>query len=92
MTLRLSRNQCMATLNLAGVEHVWCNMSYFTGYALRHDGKVYKPTYSLSRRNRRLAEFVEIMTVDGDREVREGWTGWRIDELRMAVKQLLQGE
>ena len=92
MSLRLSRNQCEATLNLAGCEHVWCDMSHFVGYGVRANGRGYKPSYTLGRRHRRLASFAEIMTVDGRVEYREGWTGWRIDELRMAVKQIVQGE
>lgn len=92
MSLRLSRNQCEATLNLAGVEHVWCDSLNVLGYCLRKNGIVYRPTYTLSRRQRRLASFVAIKTLPAECEVCEGWSGWRIDELRMAVKQIVQGE
>jgi hypothetical protein len=92
MSLRLSRNQCEATLNLAGCEHVWVNSHYVFGYCMRKDDIVWKPTYTLGRRNRRLASFTAIKALPAECVVREGWTGWRIDELRMAVKQIVQGE
>jgi hypothetical protein len=92
MTLRMSRSQCEATLALASVEHVWCDMDKFTGYAMIHHNKLWRPEYYLSRRKRRLVRFVPVADATGEHEVREGWTGWRIDELRMAVKQIVQGE
>jgi hypothetical protein len=92
MTLRMSRSQCEVTLALAGAEHVYSEAGHWEGYAIRRNGRIWKPSYTLGRRNRRLAKFVEQITTPAGFTVVEGWTGWRIDELRMAVKQIVQGE
>lgn len=92
MSLRLSRNQCEATLNLAGVEHVWVETLAICAYCLRKDGVVWRPYYTTGRRHRRLAVFKQVTAAAAECHVREDWCGWRIDELRMAVKQIVQGE
>lgn len=91
MTLRMSRDQCMVTLELAGVRHVYCSAGRFTGYAMQKGDYVWKPTYTAGRRHRRLATFTEVGLPQGRVAEQEGWAGWRIDELRMAVQQLVVG-
>lgn len=89
----MNREECTATLELHGVRHVWCDTAHYTGYALLKDAVVYKPRYHLGRHGRRRsAEFEATPLGFGYAHQIEGGVGWRIDELRVAVKQILLGD